>query len=171
MKLVFRYPSQLDSLDILLGTKAYENIWEQDGERIIERFKHYTDLDFQQDKIEVIVHEEQSMSGMNNVPMRLNMNNKTIIEKRCAFVHELAHRLLFGNGLYALEENDTDNDEIRVLLFQGDVLRDLYGQEAYDYWSGTTSNEHLAEHKANLDYVLSLSSNERSATLRNLIRT
>lgn len=166
----FIYPQQFESLEIMLSTKVYEDIWTSDGAKIVERFKHYTGLQFQQDTIEVMVHEGQSMSGKDGVPMRLSVQNDSLVKKRNAIIHELAHRLLFGNGLYAPNENDpTDNDEIRVLLFQGDVIHDLYGPDDFEYWANTDPIKHTEEHLQDLQYVLSLPKQERIKTLQKLI--
>lgn len=170
MQLIFHYPEELDSLELMLAVKAYENIWQSDGLQIQERFSYYTGLRFQQEEIEVIVHDAQSMSGKDGVPMHLNVRNNTIIKKRNALIHELAHRLLFGNGLYALNNTDpTDNDEIRVLLFQGDVINDLYGNIDYTYWKNIDSAEQNKDHLGDLHYALSLSKNERLKTIQKII--
>lgn len=167
MRLIFKYPEDpLGQFEEMLATKNYETIWQEDGERIIERFKHYTGLDFVQDEIEVIAHDGMSMSGMDGKPMRLSIWNKTLTEKRSALTHELAHRLLFGHGLYAEPETDTDNDEIRVLLFQGEVLRNLYSEEVYDYWSSRSHSKFSDEHMKDLRYVLSLSKDDRTRIIR-----
>lgn len=167
MKLSFKYPEDpIGQFEEMLAVKAYETIWQEDGERIIERFKHYTGLDFVQDEIGVIAHNGMSMSGMAGKPMRLSIWNKTLTEKRNALTHELAHRLLFGHGLYAEPETDTDNDEIRVLLFQGNVLMDLYGKEAYDYWSNKSHNKFTEEHLKDLSYVLSLAKDDRMRIIK-----
>lgn len=110
------------------------------------------------------------MSGKSGVPMRLNVHNDTFIKKRNALIHELAHRLLFGNGLYAPDNSDpTDNDEIRVLLFQGDIILDLYGNNDYAYWASTDPLTHPKDHQSNMHYVLSLTKEERSARLNSII--
>lgn len=169
LKLTFSYPTDLfGQFEILLATKAYEMIWQEDGDRIIERFKHYTGLEFAQDEIEVKAHDGMSMSGMAGKPMRLSIWNKSLTERRNALTHELAHRLLFGHGLYAEPETNTDNDEIRALLFQGDVLQDLYGQAAYDYWANKSPNKLTDEHLKDLNYVLTLTKDERIGMIREI---
>lgn len=170
MKVLFLYPEKIESMEILLATKAYEAIWINDGIKITDLFTQYTNLNFQQDLIEVTAHKGQSMSGKDGVPMRLNVYNDTLIKKRNAFVHEFAHRLLFGNGLYAPDNlNPKDNDEIRVLLFQGDVLKSLYGKEDYDYWASLDPDMHTEEHLRDMRYVLSLTEDERAKTIHNII--
>lgn len=152
-----------------MATKAYEDIWKQDGIQIVSLFKSYTGLEFQQNTIDVIIHIGQSWSGMASKPMRLNARNMTLSEKRSALIHELAHRLLFGNGLFAPEENNDDGDEINVYLFQGDVLRDLYGNEAYNSWASLDSNIHTEDHLRPLRYVLSLTSSQRKKQIKDII--
>ncbi|MEI6481620.1 MAG: hypothetical protein WCO19_04970 [Candidatus Saccharibacteria bacterium] len=170
MRLLFKYPSGSESLEIILATKAYESIWKSDGGNIIERFAQYTGLHFQQDEIEVIVHDGQSMSGKDGVPMRLNVRNNTLITKRNALIHELAHRLLFGNRLYAPDDtNPTDNDEIRVLLFQGSVINDLYGEPDYLFWANLDPDQHTFDHLKDLRYVLSMSKEEQRAKIKSII--
>lgn len=170
MKLVFLRPDSIDELDNFLAIGAYEKIWQEDEKRIVERLKHYTGLDFAQDTIEVVAHAGQSMSGYSGVPMQLNIYNDTIVKKRCALIHELGHRLLFGHGLYAPDTGDAkDSDEIRVLLFQGDVLNDLYGSEEYAYWADTEPGHRTEEHIQDMRYVLSLSKAERGRVLKKLL--
>lgn len=170
VQLLFLHTDKLESLEILLATNAYEAIWQTDGLSIVERFSHYTGLRFQQKEIQVLIHDYQSMSGKDGVPMRLSVKNNTIIKKRNALVHELAHRLLFGHGLYAPDDtNPADNDEIRVLLFQGDVIEDLYGYSDYSYWATIEPSQHSEDHLKDLRYVLSISKMERLKIFRDLI--
>lgn len=170
MQLVFKHPEKLDNLEILLATKGYEDIWLSDGAKIIERLEHYTGLKFQQDVIEVAVHDGQSMSGKTGMPMRLNMNNHTLAKKRLALIHELAHRLLFGNGLYAPDDvGPLEDDEFRVMLFEGDVIKDLYGEEEYEYWSCTDPEERVSEHIERINRILSLSKEKRLKMLHEII--
>jgi hypothetical protein len=169
MKLIFDYPATLDSLELMLTTKAYEDIWLQDGKHMVDLFHKYTALQFQQDEIHVRVHDGQSMSGKDGVPMRLNVHNKSLNEKRNALIHELGHRLLFGNGLYAPEGEGPDADEIRVFLFQGEVLKELYGQEVYDWWANPDSTTHSEDHARIISKVLVLTPEQRLAKFRQLV--
>lgn len=171
MKLIFIYPAGIENLELFLATHAYEDIWNQDGSRIIKQMCHYTHLDFLQPEIEVLVHDGQSMSGMKGVPMRLSVHNTSLFEKRNALIHELSHRLLFGNNKYAPQDTPEDNDEIRTLLFQGDVLYDLYGQVAYDSWSKLGPLQHTEDYIQDLRYVLSLSREQRHEKLHSLLST
>lgn len=166
MNLVFDYPKPMKSLGVTLATKAYADIWQQDGAHLVRSMEMRTGLQFQQDQIHVIVHDGQSMSGMDGRPMRLNIRNRTLVEKQCVLVHELCHRLLFGNGLYAPESEGPEADETRVLLFQGDVLRDVYGDEVYSSWANLDPEEHTAEYIRTLSAVLSLSPAERQAKIK-----
>ena len=125
MQLTFIYPDDPMKLEIILATKAYEAMWRQDSQRIQQVFEKYTGLQFQQDNIDVVVHEEQSWSGMDGKPMRLNVANQDRVKKQNALIHELAHRLLFGNGISTPIDDETDEEEFRVYLFQGDVLREV----------------------------------------------
>jgi hypothetical protein len=169
MKLVFQYPKNTDNLELILATKAYEDIWEQDGKRISELFTRYTGLEFQQDTIKVIVQYGNSWSGYANKPMRLSVKNTSIIEKQNALVHELGHRLLFGNGISTPIDDKSSEEEIRVYLFQGEVLKNLYGAETYKYWANTSSTEHVEEHIQPLKYVLGLTKKERQKKIRQII--
>ena len=169
MKLVFDNPGKIESLEIMLATKAYEDIWRQDHKKILELFKKYTGLQFQQDEIHVIVHDGQSMSGMDGKPMRLNWHNRPLVEKRNALVHELAHRLLFGNGLYAPESEGPDGDEIRVFLFQGDVLMDLYGEEVYSFWANSDPATQTEDHIRIINSVIHLSKKRRRGKIKQFV--
>jgi len=88
--------------------------------------------------------------------------------KKNALIHELAHRLLFGHDLYAPDEySQEDNDEIRALLIQGDVINDIYGKANYSSWASFDPNEHTKEYIKDLRYVLSLSKEKRSTKTKN----
>jgi len=170
MRLIFDYPTDFDSLEIMLATKAYETIWQQDGERIVQSMEQHTGLHFKQDEIHVTVHDGQSMSGMDGVPMRLNVRNASLNEKRNALVHELAHRLLFGNGLYAPDGEGPDADEIRVFLFQGDVLEQVYGREVYDFWADVSTDTHSPDHGRLVSPILALTSLERHQKINQFVK-
>jgi len=168
MKLVFDYPVSFDALDTMLATKAYENIWLTDGEKIVQALEKFSGLRFQQDEIHAIVHNGLSASGMDGVPMRLNIQNTLLNEKRNALVHELAHRLLFGNGLYA-PDDDADADEVRVFLFQGDVLRDVFGAGMYAFWADLDPDTHSEDHRRLIAPILKLSQAERQAMIKKFV--
>ena len=165
MQLLFDYPLSLDALDTMLATKAYENIWQTDGEKIVQALEKFSGLQFQQTEIHVIVHDGQSVSGMDGVPMRLNIHNTSLNEKRNALVHELAHRLLFGNGLYA-PDDDADADEVRAFLFQGDVLREVFGAEMYAFWADLDPDTHSDDHRRLIAPILKLSQAERQEMIK-----
>ncbi len=170
MQLIFEHPNDSGSLETLLVTKAYESIWQEDDQKITDLFTQYTGLHFQQDEIKVKIHDGQSMSGMDGVPMRLNVRNDTLVKKRNALIFLLAYRLLSGNGMLAPDDADPlENDDIRVLLFQGDVIRDLYGEDDYSSWANMDPDERTEDHIKNLRYVLSMSKDERSAKIKDII--
>jgi hypothetical protein len=171
MNLIFDYPVDFSALETMLATKAYENIWQNDGEKIVQAMEKYTGLHFQQDEIHVIIHNEQSASGMDGVPMRLNIHNTSLNEKRNALVHELSHRLLFGNDLYAPDSEGADGDETRAFLFQGDVLREVYGEEMYAFWADSDPDLFTENHRKLLAPILSLTLAERQEMIKEFIAT
>lgn len=170
MKLTFLYPKNRFDSALTLPTAAYHNIWKQDGERIQRAFEKYTGLTFQQKEIKVKVHSDISMSGTLKKPMRLNSRNYTLNTKRFALVHELGHRLLSGNQLGSLEQDDDqriEEEHKRLYLFEGDVLKGLYGLKAFTEWR-KLRQERDAEAFAWAD---GFSKHERQQKLNHLIAT
>lgn len=175
MKLTFIYPSDLTQFDTIVTSAAYEAIWKADGDKIQQAFKKNTGLEFQQDEIKVVIHDGQSMSGTLEKPMQLNIQNRSLEKRRLALIHELGHRLLSGNNIGAEgEEGDTafiEEEHKRLYLFLGDSIADLYGQELYDEWANTDSEDISSEHLIPLKYALSFSRPERREKLKYLITT
>lgn len=129
MKLRFVYPD-INQFEIFLATKQYEDIWKTDAPKIIQAFEKITNLTFQQQQITVKVHNKNSVSGSSYRPMRLNVYNKTIDEKRAALLHELGHRLLGGNGINSTLGRGVEfieDEERRLGLFILDVYKRVYG--------------------------------------------
>ena len=170
MKLTFLSIEDLLRFDLIMATSAYERIWKQDGEKIRHVFKKHTGLKFQQKEIKVTVHDDVSMSGTLTKPMRLNTRNYTLSTKRFALVHELGHRLLSGNQLGSREEDEQkyiDEEHRRLYLFEGDVIKELYGPEIFHEWSQCNHDD------ANepFDWAYALSAQERKQKLKHLIAT
>lgn len=104
----------------------YEKIWEKDGKRIIDAFKKVAGLDFQQKKIDAVVYEGISRSGNLKHPMKLRASYPHDI-KIGTLIHELSHRLIYGNG-FTGEVDGLDGEEQKN-LFLYDVWVELYGKE------------------------------------------
>lgn len=107
-----------------IATSEYQQIWDTDGEAIIQAFKTVTGLEFKQKAIEVIVYEGMSSSGSLNTPMKLRASYPYEV-KQGTLIHELGHRLIapLHNRIPELDEHQTLN------LFLYDVWVILYGTE------------------------------------------
>lgn len=143
---------------MFLATKQYEAIWHDDATKIVEAFHEITNLEFKQRQIKVKVHDGGSVSGAAHKPMRLNVNNRTIDEKRAALLHELGHRLLGGNGINSMFGADTEfveDEERRLGLFIFDVYKRVYGQSFVQSYIARSAK---LDEKGDVGYGQSMSS-------------
>ncbi len=67
-------------------------------------------------------------------------------------------------------DDETDEEEFRTYLFQGEVLREVYGEGAYSYWSSTDPELVSEQHINIVKQVLALSKEERQGKIRRIIK-
>ena len=73
------------------------------------------------------------------------------------------------NDTLTKQQNAVDNYEIRAHLFQGAAMYDLYGETNYLFWPNLDPTVRTEDHLKDMRYVLSLSKEERSAKLKNIM--
>lgn len=107
------------------ATVEYQNIWANEGIRIIQVMESITGLRVESSTIHVIVHEGISASGYKSKPMMLRASYDPQT-KRGTLVHELSHRLLSD-----YVDKDFDDHPV-IFLFLYDVWTDLWGKQFAD---------------------------------------
>jgi len=106
------------------AARAYREIWEQDGARIIAALEAETCMKFPETTVAALVGDEVSDSGGPEHAMSLRASYDLDV-KRATLVHELAHR-----HLWQLTQRLDDVDGHRTLdLILGRVWADVWGEE------------------------------------------
>ncbi len=116
------YPES-DRVDYTEGVKEYEQIWKDEGERIINKWEEVTGLKFKETEINAIIGPFRSCS--HPLTLRFNLPFK---QKHAVLVHEIGHRILFGNTIH----KHTLHTHKILFLVLWDVFIELYGQELLD---------------------------------------
>ena len=99
----------------------YEQIWMDEGDRIVAALEKATGLKFQETEVQVIVLEAPSSSGFGSIPMQLRASYPAST-KKATLIHELGHRL---HGRFFRKE---DEDHPYLFLYLYDIWTELYGQ-------------------------------------------
>lgn len=89
--LTINFYSDSDSKDFESATKEYEQIWKEDGARIVSVWEKSTNLKFVETYVNAIVFHHISRSH----PLSLRYDIP-FERKKSVLVHELGHRILFG---------------------------------------------------------------------------
>ena len=106
------------------AVRAYEAIWDEDGERILAALEARTCLDFPEDSVSAIIADATSNSGGPEHPMRLRASYAREA-KRSTLVHELGHR-----HLWQLENRLDEIDGHQTLFLVLDLVwQDVWGPE------------------------------------------
>jgi hypothetical protein len=133
MKLVFKYE---DNFEKTLAAARYQKFWEKSSSEILASFYKHTQLRFKQKKITIHMREDgRSMAGNSHQPMELSMQRDDEQGITCTLIHELAHRLVIGNGIDPPEGNKFIDAHANyyvhrhIYLFLYDVYVDILGKE------------------------------------------
>ena len=106
------------------AVRAYEAIWNQDGERILDALEARTCLQFTEPSVSAIVADATSNSGGPEHPMRLRASYAPEA-KRSTLAHELGHR-----HLWQLEKRPDDIDGHKTLFLVLDLVwEDVWGRK------------------------------------------
>lgn len=169
MKLAFKY-SLDEPLEIILGAIRYEKFWQTNENKIKQAFLRHTGLEFQQDEIIVIAHNDHSWSGDHQKPMRLACWLEEDWRLGGELLHELAHRLLSTRNWTETEGMPEENYEAhkQIDLFLYDVFVDVLGREGADKKLAIECGHE--EHKRAWDWALSKSYSERQQLLKEMIQ-
>lgn len=109
------------------AVRAYQEIWDEDGERIVAALETRTCLPFSEPGITAVVDYAVSHSGGYDSPMRLRGSYATDV-KKSTLVHELGHRHLWQLAA-RLEGVD---GHMTLYLILDLVWADVWGEEFAD---------------------------------------
>ena len=105
------------------AARAYREIWEEDGERIIAALEARTCLTFPESSVSALVDDAVSNSGGPGGPMRLRASYMPDV-KKSTLVHELGHR-----HLWQLEKRLAGVDgHMTLYLVLDRVWADVWGE-------------------------------------------
>lgn len=106
------------------AARAYRDVWEQDGARIVAALEARTCMRFAEAAVGALIGDNVSDSGGPEHPMSLRASYDTDV-KRATLVHELGHR-----HLWQLTERLDDVDGHRTLyLILERVWADVWGED------------------------------------------
>jgi len=119
MKINFYPDSNLN--DYSQSVKDFEDVWQADGEKIIETLEKSAELKFKETFINAIVYHRKSFCYP--LSLRSGMPKDRV---KSVLVHELGHRLIYGTT--GKREDDLTSHK-NLFLFLYDAFVELYGEE------------------------------------------
>jgi hypothetical protein len=139
------------------AVRAYQAIWEEDGEQIVAALETRTCLPFPETNVSAIVADAVSHSGGPEHPMSLRGSYAREV-KQSTLVHELGHR-----HLWQLEERlDEIDGHMTLYLVLDQVWKDVWGEEfAEDRVRDESEWRSNYDYAAAWDWVRSLDPMER----------
>ena len=106
------------------AVRAYQEIWDEDGERIVTALEARTCLPFSEPSITAVVDYAVSHSGGPDYPMRLRGSYAPEV-KKSTLVHELGHRHLWQLA----ERLEGVDGHMTLYLVLDRVWADVWGEE------------------------------------------
>ena len=169
------------TFDLILETGRYQRLWEQHGEAILQAFSNVTGLEFQQDVITAEVFPDQG-NDSGGVGEAMHLSGMHPSEHRIleTLIHELAHRLLGGNALWAYELGLVAADAPEALhseynhrliyLFLYDVMEQALGEPFATVFKEREDNDLLAppDYRQAWQWAMSLNHDERQQAVQRL---
>jgi hypothetical protein len=148
------------------AAKEYEEIWNQEGERIIKALEKASGMKFIDTAITAIVMEAPSSSGWMEKPMILRASYSANTKKG-TLVHELGHRLHAFLGSHP----DSINDHDILFLYLYDVWTSLYGEDFAKEQVAVESNRNNPSHdyRKMWETALSISREERQKKIQEFV--
>jgi hypothetical protein len=149
------------------AAEAYRRIWAAEGTTIVDAMERSTGLTFLETRVNAVIFEGVSRSGVGDSPMYLRASYSADV-KKATLVHEHGHRLIAQ-----LRTRPADLDEHRVLnLFLYDVLESLWGRDFADQQVSFESGlRGLYDYETAWKWALSLSKGERASRFADIVRS
>ena len=149
--------------DLAIAAADYQQIWDREGPRIVDRLETLTGLRFMESFIHAIVFERPSCPH----PLCLRASYPKDV-KLGTLIHELCHRLISGNrGRLGLPPpRDMTEETHRLIdLFLFDTWSDLYGEE-FARNQVAIESERQAFYATTWTWALMMDRRERAEALR-----
>jgi hypothetical protein len=156
------YPES-DLRDYSEGVKEYENIWREDGEKIVKAWKRVTGLTFDETHINALIFEGISHSH----PLSLRFDRE-FERKKSILVHELGHRLLYKKVKGGREATSLELHKLLFLVLY-EVFTDLYGKDFADSAVEWDSNLPRPQYKEAWEWALNFSVEERKRKFQEIL--
>lgn len=107
------------------SVEEYKEIWKNQGNIMIEKIEHYSQMKFVFQELKAIVYNGKSMSH----PLMLR-DSYSYDFKKAILIHELLHIIFVDNDLKFKDFSSLHN---KLYSFYKDILLDLYDKEFLDY--------------------------------------
>jgi hypothetical protein len=147
------------------AARAYREIWEHDGARIVAALEARTCMQFPEAAVAALVNDDVSHSGGPEHPMGLRASYDLDV-KRSTLVHELGHRHLWQ---LTQRLDDLDGHKTLYLVLER-VWADVWGERfAADRVRGESSWRASYDYAAAWDWARKLTIDERSRLWNKLL--
>lgn len=113
-------------------TKRYEEMWEKEGKKIVEKIEGVSGLKFKETYINAIIFTAKLPSRSCPLSLKANIPDE---RKLAVLIHELCHRILAANEIGLLKnqfqsEQERTYEVHKILdLVLYDIWDDLYGED------------------------------------------
>ncbi|MFH1175648.1 MAG: hypothetical protein V1698_02915 [bacterium] len=108
--------------EIVKSVKEYQEIWDKEGDKIVQAIEKVSGFSFAEAEIEAVVYEGAGHSN----PFQLNATYSKEVKKG-KLMHELCHRLVSDNNIIVKINNSKDKTlEIHKLLYL--ILYDVWSE-------------------------------------------
>jgi len=173
MKLQFKINLN-DNFEKTLAFGRYSRFWDENRDKILVSFYKHTNLRFKQSRISIHIREDgKSRAGSRHRPMELSMLCNDQQAVACTLIHELAHRLVIGNGIEppGSVTNNVNKYYLHrhIYLFLYDVFVDIVGEDIANEEVKRESVYNDAYAKA-WRWALAMNYNERQTVFNKLKR-
>lgn len=142
----------------------YKEIWNKEGEKIVNSMEKISKLKFKENNINAIVFISSLSSRSFPLSLSANYPKERMPE---LIIHELCHRLLSGNKI-RIDFNKGDDITLEIHkvlnLILYDIWEDLYGKEYAD------KSVEAESHKKAWKWALSFTKEERAQKFKELIK-
>ncbi len=156
---------EYDNPSFIDAAKEYSDIWKSEGEMIVSMLEQISQLRFIEKSINALVFEGTSYSH----PLQLRASNLRQA-KKATLVHELSHRICFGNkvGLIDRSEDRKLGAHKVIFLILYDALDALYGEE-FAIQNVEDERKYGDAYQKAWDFALCMNKKERANTFASLL--
>jgi hypothetical protein len=162
--MIINFYPECDNPEFEKAAKEYKKIWEEEGDKITKTIEKVSGLKFKEKIINATIYKRNSFSN----PLVLKAIGLKD-HKRGALVHELCHRLIYGNKVLRVTKKKFQSWDIdmhkQVNLILYDILVELYGKQFakdnVDYEISLWTRKGVSPYKIAWDWALSIAKEER----------